>query len=464
MKNTFRSIRRILVGILTVSLVGMFGCSPTEPEEAEPVTVTGTVIDVESGDAVEDAVVRIVNVKPELVQQTDANGRYSFQVNIDSTKELKISATKEAYTPEDINVLAVPERNINVPLLRLTPVADQKESPRTGPKSIVLGELSHESVVVKESGAIETTNITFEIQDSTGLALDLAHAVDVRFVFGAHPGGGEVLYPAVATSDANGQVVTSLQSGTKAGIVQVIAEIDYQGTVIRSRPVTVAIHSGLPDQDHLGIGSELHNMPFPIFGFTNKVTAIVGDKYGNVVSKGTPVYFSTTGGIIEGSARTCDKGRATVELYTNNPFPSHSQYGDGYAVVTAYTADEDDQTISDSKLVLFSVAPRITNINPIDFHIGNGQSQAFTYTVSDLNGNPLTSGTDITVRAEGGVKLSGDINEKLDDALFPGPGITDFTFTAVDTTFSQELSTVTISIQTRGPNGTARTSFTGTTN
>ncbi len=464
MKNSMISPALIITGIFTVLFLGVFSCSPTEPDEAGEVTISGTVVDEESGNPVEDAVVRITNLKPEAVQQTDSAGTYSFSVTIDSTQQLHITANKEAYTEKTIEVLAVPERDINVPTIRLNPVEDQKESPRTGPKSIVLGELSHESVVVKESGQVETTNISFEIQDSTGLALDLDHAVNVDFRFGAHPGGGEVLYPATAKSDANGQVTTSLQSGTKAGVVQVIAEIDYKGSTIRSRPVTVTIHSGLPDADHFGIGSEMHNLPFPIFGYSTSVTAIVGDKYGNIVTEGTPVYFSTTGGIIEGSARTDASGRATVELYTNNPFPNHAQYGQGYATVTAHTADEADNTITTSKLVLFSVDPQISDINPVNFHIPNGMSQTFTYRVSDRYGNPLSSGTSIDVRAEGGVKLSGDTDFSLDDALFSGPGITDFSFTAVDTTFSQEQHPVTISIETRGPNGAVRVNFTGTSN
>ena len=464
--NTKSTIQRFTVlGLLLGLLVISFGCeSPTESDELTPVEIEGTVIDQESGDPVEDVVVRIVSLKPEEVQQTDENGQYSFSVTIDTTRELIIIANKEAYTPDTTEVLAVPERNISVPNMRIKPVEGDKTGGLTGPNSIVLAGLSHESIVVKESGAIENAAITFEVQDSTGRPLDLSQVVDVHFVFGARPGGGEELYPLTAKTDANGQATTNLHSGTDAGVVQVAAYIEYEGETIRSRPVQISIHSGLPDQAHFGIGSEVHNMPFTKFGVLNEVTAIVGDKYGNIVSPGTSVYFSTTGGVIEGSALTNTKGQASVELYTNNPFPDHEDYGPGYATVTAQTADENDNTIETTKLVVFSVEPQITNINPMNFNIGNGASQTFTYTVSDVNGNPLTGGTNVTVRAEGGVKLSGDINTQIDDALWPGEGITDFTFTATDTTFLEEPSPVTISIETDGPNGTARRTFSGVTN
>ena len=65
--------------------------------------------------------------------------------------------------------------------------------------------------------------------------------------FGVNPGGEAFIYPQSATTDENGIVTTNVSSGTIAGVVQIIADATVDGRVIRSKPVAIAIHGGLPD-------------------------------------------------------------------------------------------------------------------------------------------------------------------------------------------------------------------------
>lgn len=460
-RRGFMSITTL--AIATLAALTVASCSPTEPDMR--VTLTGGVVDAETGDGLASAVVRITSLEPDAIAQTDENGEYTFDLDIETAADLTLTASKEGYTSDSQVVIAIPGRDVTVPNMELGR-EEGATGPTSGPRSVVLNSISAETMLVKESGGVENLDIVFEVRDSAGQPLDLQSAVDVSFRFGARPGGGEDLFPATARSNANGRVTTSLQSGTVAGVVQVVAEIQHNGTTISSRPVSIAIHGGLPDQNHFGMGVERFNMPFVKLGFSNAVTAIVGDKYGNIATPGSAIYFSTTGGIIEGSATTNNQGSASVQLFSNNPYPTHAVYGPGYARVQAFTADENDATIQTETLVLMSGNAQISDISPTTISIPNGGAQSFTFVVSDENGNPLTQGTTISVTSGNeAVTVGGNVAEVLPDALFGGPGLTQFTFTASDA--NPETNTpidVQITISTSGDNGTTQAILSGTSN
>ena len=44
--------------------------------------------------------------------------------------------------------------------------------------------------------------------------------------------------------------MVTLNTGTKAGVAQIIAQMTVNGSVIKSRPVLISIHGGFPDQNH----------------------------------------------------------------------------------------------------------------------------------------------------------------------------------------------------------------------
>ncbi|CUS90783.1 hypothetical protein JGI13_01893, partial [Candidatus Kryptonium thompsonii] len=284
--------------------------------------------------------------------------------------------------------------------------------------------------------------------------------VEVNFKIGSGPGGGEFVYPPKERTDSKGRVTVNIVSGTKAGVVQIVAESFIGTKVIRSLPVVIVIHGGLPDSAHFSIAPEKLNFPgYNIFGLTNKITAYVGDKYGNPVKPGTAVYFTTTGGIIEGSVLTDDRGQGSVNLISAEPRPVHPILGPGYAVITATTADENQNTIKAETIVLFSGIPQIS-IEPITFDIPNLGSQVFNYTVSDQNGNPLAGGTTITVSIDGkDVRALGDLNITLPDTR--DRSWTRFSFAIQDTTADTTQRPILIRISTTGPNGSATVNISG---
>lgn len=455
-------LKKVFIFVALLSLI-MVGCKKAVEPEAEKqlktVTLKGQVVESATNAPVPNAVIRVLGITPTLIAYTDSLGRYEFKFEIENEIEIQLVAFKEGYAPDTINVLAVPGRVVEVPVFMLQRVVS--EVPTSGePASIVLVSQSSKNIGVKGSGSVESAQIVFEVQDSSGKPIDLAHSVEVNFRIGSGPGGGEFVYPPKARTDSKGRVIVNVVSGTKSGVVQIVAESFVGARVIRSLPVVIVIHGGLPDSAHFSIAPEKLNFPgYNIFGLTNKITAYVGDKYGNPVKPGTAVYFTTTGGIIEGSVLTDDKGQGSVNLISAEPRPVHPTLGPGYAVITATTADENQNTIKAETIVLFSGIPQIS-IEPTTFNIPNLGSQVFNYTVSDQNGNPLAGGTTITVSIDGkDIRALGDLNITLPDTR--DRSWTRFSFAIQDTTADDTERPVLIRISTTGPNGSATVSISG---
>jgi len=441
----------------------LMGCKKkaVEPEVPQQKTVilNGSVFESVTGSPIDSAVVKVTGITPQIVTYTDSVGKYRVSFGVEVETEVKVIAFKEGYEPDTVAVLAIPGRTVNVPSLllkRTTP-----ETPTSGEAaSIVLVSQTAKSIGVKGSGSVETAQMVFEVQDSSGKPVDLAHSVEVSFRIGSGPGGGEFIYPPKARTDAKGRVTANIVSGTKAGVVQIVAESNVGSKTIRSLPVVIVIHGGLPDSAHFSIAPEKLNFPgYNVFGLRNKITAYVGDKYGNPVKPGTAVYFTTTGGIIEGSALTNEQGQGSVDLISAEPRPVHPVLGPGYAVITATTADENQRTIKAETIVLFSGIPQIT-VEPTTFDIPNLGSQVFNYTVSDQNGNPLAGGTTIRVTIDGkDIRALGDLDITIPDTR--DRSWTRFSFAIQDTTSDTVERPVLIRISASGPNGSATVNISG---
>ncbi len=441
-------------------IVGGGSSDINNPPAAETIALSGQVINHVTGAPIKDAILDIKGGTDEVTVTTDVQGKYNAEVQSTSNVNLIIITSKDNYNVDTLSVFATVGQPLNAPLISLVPNGTGV-IPSGDPVSIYISEVSSPVIGVKESGAEETTNMVFVVQDSSGIPVDLDHSVTVNFYLAAGPGGGELLSPSSVNTNNIGQAVVNLTSGTIAGVVQVIAEIDLPNTVIRSLPVSVTIHGGLPDQAHFSIAPHYVNFAgYNIYGLTDNITAFVGDKYANPVRPGTAVYFTTTGGIIEGSTLTNDQGIGSVDLISAAPQPNDAVLGPGFARITASTADENQNIISDETVVLFSGVPQIT-VSPTTFNIPNGGSQFFTYTVSDQNNNPLASGTNITVHVSGDdTGAGGDLNLTLPDTQ--SPLWTQFGFSVYDTKDTLDVvKTVSITISSSGSNGAAHITISG---
>jgi hypothetical protein len=383
-------------------------------------------------------------------------------VQLLENEELMVIAYKQDYRPDTTNTTAIAGQDLPIAKIQLEKL-DNGAGPSGDPVSIFLSSISSTIIGVKESGSEETTQIAFLVQDSAGTPIDLLHMVTVDFRLGSGPGGGEFLSPNSANTNGSGTAVVNLTSGTKAGAVQVIAEVDLGGSMISSLPVAVTIHGGLPDLTHFSIAPTNVNFPgYNIYGLHNPIVAFVGDKYANPVRPETAVYFTTTGGIIEGSTLTDLEGIGEANLISAAPKPTHPTLGAGFATITASTIDENSSVISREIVVLFSGIPQIS-ISPTSINIPNGGSQSFNYYVGDQNGNPLAAGQTISVNVEGeNVETQGDVSLTLPDTQ--SASWTQFFFLVYDTEADTvNVKPVTVRVETNGPNGGAFMTIGGVT-
>jgi hypothetical protein len=470
--------------LLLVLLLGLFSlhCDTTDSESGT-VTLSGQVLDAATSQPIPGAFVRVLandafddNPDEDLLIETDDEGRFSVSIRLDMTADLVLVASDDAYDQGRRTILAIAGRDIEVPTFRLRRIVEEEIETGT-PSNILLLEVSNETIGVIESGSDEVSRVTFQVADSAGHPVTLDDQAQVRFSLGQQPGGGEFIAPTQAPTDNSGQVMVNLSSGTRAGVVQIIAEADVTEAdgstrTIRSKPVAVTIHGGLPDQNHFTVGPQQFNFPGLIaFGIKNPISVIVGDKWSNPVRPGTSVHFETTHGVVEGSTQTDQEGGGTVNLISGNPFPPT-----GIAIVEAETAgfvdpesptDEGQERVSSFFPVLFSGLISI-GVEPPTAILG----QTYTLTVTDYLGNPLAPGTVIRVTAEGTkVKAVGNTNVELDDTGFEvldalglpssyraitGVGITEFTFRAVEDLRIDESGVPTleaITVLVAGPNG-----------
>jgi hypothetical protein len=450
-----RAVTRPLAFLILAGILGI-ACDSVGTNEGEgTVVLSGQVLERGTEQALSGAFVTIRPLGMRL--ETDQNGRYRSEVEVDSTMTLRLLAEKEGFSSGRATVTAVGGRTVEVPALRLERTVE--ETAESGSASnVILLEQTASQIGVKGSGGQEVAGLTFQVADSAGRPVVLDHAVEVDFQFGQRPGGGEFLHAEEKKTDNTGKVSVHLSSGTKAGVVQVVASAEVEGRTIRSKPVSVTIHGGLPDQAHFTVAPDQINFPgLTRYGLTNQVVAIVGDQYGNPVKPGTAVYFTTTHGVIEGSITTDDRGRGSVEITSANPLPE-----DGIAHVDATTADRGEGKVEGSTPIVFSGEP-VIEVAPTTLSLGSW----YDLTVVDPNGNPLAPETNITVTVEGSqVKAVGHTNVTLGQTTFSGgteyehvnrgEGITEFRFRAVedpDPTVEGGPSLESIRIAVTGPNG-----------
>jgi hypothetical protein len=447
-------MKMLKIFILTLVLLPLFLTCDSPTENSDKIAVlSGQVLDLATLNPIANAGLIVLDF-PEISGLTNSEGFFQLEVETEVSLDIQLRVFKDNYYADTLSLLAVPGNtlsNITVTLESFTPVTQ----PSGSAASVILFSASPSSIGVRESGAPEISEITFQVQDSSGIPVDLNNSVTVNFLIGSSPGQGVFISPTSGVTASAGLVKTSLFSGTRAGVVQLIAQIGSGSNMIVSKPVAIAIHGGLPDSTHFSLAVEKLNFPgYNIYGLTDKITAFVGDKYSNPVRPGTAVYFNTTGGIIEGSALTGITGQASVDLISAAPRPLHALYGPGFATVTGITVDERQEEIEAYAIVLFSGIPQIS-VNPTSIIVTNGGSQQFAYSVSDQNGNPLAEGTTITVTVEAGdIKAVGNTGINLPDTQ--SSGWTNFGFSLVDTFIEGDtLSPVpaSVKISTSGPNG-----------
>jgi hypothetical protein len=386
--------------------------------------------------------------------QTTFSGEYSFSINLQGLPSLPglLKVEKSGYKQQSVNfnVEAGKQVSNDFYLVRdtTTGIRDSSDSGLYA-RSIALMSISAREISVYGVGGTESSIITWEVRDSLGFPIDIDHRDTVEFMLIGEPVvGGAYVTPQRALTNVSGRVATTVNSGTKSGVLQFVAKLyrDRDSVWISSTPVIITVNAGLPDQVHFTVAAHRYNFPaYDWLGRTDAITVQVGDKYSNPVKSNTAVYFSTTGGIIGASGFT-DRvtGQATVQLQSGNPHPPDTIYGvPNMAKIAAVTMGENGIAVHDTIIILFSGWSQISNVSADSFYVPrSGRSGRIYFKVSDRFGNPLSSGTHIGVslqytpppNSQVNLNVTGFVDVTLGDTQSQGLGTTDFWFEVVDQT------------------------------
>lgn len=513
----------ISVSGLLILVMGIFSCEqPTKPESSYSVNVSG-VVNRLNGSPLDSVVITLSSPFRKDTTKSDGTFKYSFITSEQNevTAKFNLSHLNLSYVDTFYTAVYSPtKKTVALGELKMRGKTPSLDSVVTGKPSaragvIVFLRSAHPSISIRGAGMNDATNLTFEVRDSLGNPVDEKNKVSVTFKLVTKPDNLTALNRASAITNSLGQVIVQLSAGDKAGIAQVQATTTVKNAVdttktdtVKSQVVSITISGGLPVESRFTIGSQKVNIPGLVkYNLRNTITAVVGDTFGNPVQKGTVVYFSTTGGIIQPSATTSEDGTVGVDLITGNPIPpngiatitaqvgtpggfalsggARSQVDEAVVVVdeavvvkglrskrqekAAHSASPAKTTVSASVFtktlnVLFTGAPRVTS-NDSSFIVPPLGTKQIQFTVDDINGNPMSQGTTIRVTGVGldttGAVLSGDLNNSLPDTY--DKSYTKFNISIADRR-TKNLSAnlpITINIEVVGDNGNIKKSFTG---
>ncbi len=396
----------------------------------------------------------------------------SGNINLTMPDTRNINAAKFSYEIKDTNTVITGQRSLTFSIQVNGPNGTATQSVsgilqgilqsggRTRlPGSVALLTTTPIDLQVIGTGGTETSSLLFEIKDSLGVPVDSSYRV--RFSLNNAPAGTFISPDSGLSDPSTGNIGATVHSGTVAGVVQIVATVVSPTTLITSTPVFIVVHSGLPDSTHFSVNTTRLNVPGQ--DIDNELATIgvdVGDKYANPVATNTAIYFTTRIGIISGSAFTAADGTASATLRSADP---RSANGFGYAI--ARTTGINGVVVTDSVKILFSGNPQLSFNPPIaSFAVAaGGHSADITFTLHDENGNPLASGTQISVTlqytAPSGSNINlgvtGNTGVTLGDTQTSGPGTTQFSFRVVDQTEGGVPSQIpaTVIILVTSPNG-----------
>jgi hypothetical protein len=180
---------------------------------------------------------------------------------------------------------------------------------------IGLASQQHQVMGARGSGFAEVNALTFQVLDGNGQAY--AEGLPVTFTH-ASLGGSYVgttktcsaASPPVCTAsgqtDANGQVVVPLVSGTAAGVLSVTASARLAGTTISGEAVNVAVVGAKANGAHFFVECTPKNVPAMIADHTCLTTfytggdvtctAFLADRYDNVLGTAVQTTFMSEAG------------------------------------------------------------------------------------------------------------------------------------------------------------------------
>ena len=301
---------------------------------------------------------------------------------------------------------------------------------RVAPASVQFSAVSPvgKSIVIQGQGGIartEMATLTFRVFDTFNKPL-----VGQVVTFALLNGPGMTLNKVTDTTDANGDVITTVNSGTTPTTFRVKASL---ASGISTLSDSILVTTGLPVQTAFSLSSvkssvEGWSYDSPVGTPATTVTILLADQAGNPVPDGTPVAFQSNLGAIGSSSMggcTTMNGGCSVDFRSQNPRvatnPPVTPCNDvsnggtpdslwpGLATVCASTSDGSKTLFA--KIAIFLSGSHADNVTLFDqsaqvsldrstYYLGSvsaSEVRQFSLRLSDLHQNPMPSGTTVAI-------------------------------------------------------------------
>jgi len=205
----------------------------------------------------------------------------------------------------------------------------------------------------------QTATIRFLVQDA---ASNLVSGQEVTISLDSlQLGGGELISSggpfstSVTAITTNGIVQVVVRSGSVAGTLDITAQVDPDVAVSGDEFSTVAqviIAGGVADSNHFTLAAETLNLAGGLYvNLPSTVSAVVADRFSNIVPDGTSISFQSECGRIGesgGFTASTEQGIATAVFRTSNPMiPTNLLAGPapvgrtGLCKILAYTTGDE---------------------------------------------------------------------------------------------------------------------------
>lgn len=285
---------------------GIIGADPDDLDAGESSTLTVLIVD-ENENPVTDAV--DVTFSSPCVGQTRSEFDQSVVTNTSGT--IEVTYTAKGCDGED-KVTAT--ANVDGTALSAATTLTTHQAP---PGSIRFETADPQLIGIAGSGSLpESSIVTFKVTNDQGGPVS---GQPVDFELTNNAGGVTLSGNNPGTTDTNGLVSITVNSGTVATTLRVEASTDTGSGTITTQSSRLSITTGVPDQDSFSLGLECMNIEgHEQDGVTTTATVLLADRFNNPAPDGTAVNFTTEGGSIGGACQTSDGG-CTVTFTSQNP-------------------------------------------------------------------------------------------------------------------------------------------------
>lgn len=222
------------------------------------------------------------------------------------------------------------------------------------------------------------------------------------------------------TTDQNGEVITTVNSGSIATTFRVTASL---GNGISTMSDSIVVTTGLPVQRAFSLSVGSPNIEgWNVDNIKTNVNVLLADQFGNPVADGTPVAFQTNIGAVGSSDKgACNlvNGGCSVDFRSQNPrvatpgspaTPCNRVTLDstrpGLASVCASTTDGTNTVFARAGIFLsgsaasnvFLSGSTVPLTGTTDLGSSrSGDGKVFNLLISDINSNPMPAGTTVAV-------------------------------------------------------------------